>query len=186
MLQYELCQPSVSRTDFSGALGLVESNSQKWAELTTKAYSRQIGQLFTPIAMYQQLSSLLPDSELKSREPAIADPGVGTGLLSTCLATRLYEFNPTPLSIFGFETDRRVAKGYTKAWALFQEQADQPIDHYLFGSFAEHAETLLITGEWPDLPKPDYITINPPFIKLAKSSVLSQILTKHGIAVTNI
>ncbi|AIW22382.1 N-6 DNA methylase [Vibrio coralliilyticus] len=186
MLQYELCQPTVSRTDFSGVLGLVESNSQKWAELTTKAYSRQIGQVFTPIAMSQQLSSLLPDSELKSREPAIADPGAGTGILSTCLAARLYEFNPTPLSIFGFETDRRVAEDFTKAWALFQEQADHPIDHYLFGSFAEHAETLLTTGEWPDLPKPDYITTNPPFIKLAKSSELSQTLTKHGIAVTNI
>ena len=186
MLQYELSLPTVARTDFSVVLGLVEANSQKWAESTSKAYSRQIGQVFTPIALANQLSSLLPDSELLSSAPSIADPGAGTGILSTSLAARIYDYNPTPMSIFGFETDRRVAEDFSQAWKLFQEQAEHPIDHSLFGSFAEHAEALLTTGEWPDLPKPDYITTNPPYIKLAKSSELSQILAKHGIAVTNI
>lgn len=185
MLQYELTLPTVSTNDFSRLYKFVEGNSQKWAQSTSKAYSRQIGQVFTPIAMAHQLSSLLPDSELLSIKPCIADPGAGTGILSITLAARIYEHYPTPLSIFGFETDRRVAEDFSRAWEMFQHQAEHQIDHYLFDSFAEHAETLLRSGAWPNLPKPDFITTNPPFRKLARSSELSKLLAKYGIPVTN-
>ncbi|MFM2668553.1 hypothetical protein AAFX24_27820 [Vibrio mediterranei] len=186
MLQYDLDAPTAPATNFADVLHLVDANSDKWTSATTKALSRKMGQVFSPLAMASQLSSLIPQGSFQNHQQLIADPGAGTGILSTSLAARAYLERATPMSIFGFETDKRLVEDWDLAWELFQKQADTQIDQYLLEDFALHAKSLLADGHLPGLPRPEFVTTNPPYCRLGKETALSHVMTEHGIPVSNL
>jgi adenine-specific DNA-methyltransferase len=97
MLSYELSQPTLAGP-FDEVLNFVQNNSEKWSDLTPKAMSRALGQIFSPIAMSQHLSRLIPESTFRNMKTAqvVSDPGTGTGILSLSLSSRIHQIKPCP------------------------------------------------------------------------------------------
>ncbi|MCG9576086.1 Eco57I restriction-modification methylase domain-containing protein [Vibrio tubiashii] len=185
MLTYDVADATIPIAGFNEVLQFVEENSEKWRSETPRALSRRLGQFFTPLAMAYQLCSLVSGSR-EGHTKVIGDPGSGTGTLGLALATHLYESSPSDISVFGFETDRRLAKDWHAAWRQFKGHSTYNVDSTLLENFTENAESVLQTGQWLNLPKPAYITLNPPYVKLNKGTSLSKLLTSHGIPVPNL
>jgi len=187
-MNYHVAEATAPTKSIRCILELVEQNSQKWTESTSVTTRKQLGQVFTPLAMSLQLSSLLPRTAFNQMYDGInhiIDPGAGTGILSTTLVSRFMEENPQQLKVTGFEIDKRLKNDWLSAWEFINEQSTVHVDATLLESFTEHADHLLSYGYLPGTTKPQYCTVNPPYIKLGKNSDLSQTLSKHGIPVPN-
>ncbi|MEZ8295818.1 Eco57I restriction-modification methylase domain-containing protein [Vibrio splendidus] len=186
-LSFELVPPTLSSHTFDAVLDHVQANSDHFTATTSKAMSRELGQVFTPLAMSKQLSELLPEQAIPSHHCQLADLGAGTGMLSVCVAAKIATTESAPaLSIMGFETDRRMESAWQQAWQRFEACGQQAIEQALYGDFTEQAASLLRTGTMANLPKPRIIQTNPPYQKLRRDSELSQTLRDAGIPVTNL
>ncbi|MDA0152351.1 N-6 DNA methylase [Vibrio sp. Makdt] len=186
-LAYSETPTFLPESHYKYVLEQVQGQSDYWASRTSKKESLSKGQVFTPLAMSVQLSSMLPDSCIPMDACSIADPGAGTGILSVAMASKIANSGRSPqLMIKGFETDTRLKDSWDLAWELFEKRGLLSVNTELHTDFTEDAENLLKTGEIHGMTKPKIIHSNPPYQKLGKSTSLSKVLTANGVPVTNL
>ena len=184
-MQYQLTETSICSSDFDSLLNTIDSNSDYWRLNTSDKEKKRRGQHFTPLSMAVQLS-VMSQPKLMSNV-SIADPGAGTGILSTALACKLKsEKIAETISFLGFETDSRLHDDLLSAWSFFTAQSGVENDINLNEDFTAVAAQLLATGEIEGLQKPSYITTNPPYNKLLSTSPLAKMLKDFGVPVSNL
>lgn len=184
-MQYQLSETSICCSDFDALLNTIDTNSDYWRSNTSDKEKKRRGQHFTPLSMAVQLS-VMSQPKLISNV-SIADPGAGTGILSTALACKLKsEKLAETISFLGFETDSRLHDDLLSAWSFFTAQSGVENDISLNEDFTAVAAQLLATGEIEGLQKPSYITTNPPYNKLLSTSPLAKMLKDFGVPVSNL
>lgn len=184
-MNFQVQQHSTSNSSYHDLLKSIDANSEYWRENTSASEKKRRGQHFTPYSMAAQLAVMA--TPCQQDNAVIADPGAGTGILSSSLAGHLQgnEFT-SDLSLYGFETDKRLHDDLSQAWSFFSNQVDSNTQFTIDEDFTEHAEQLMTTGTIAGKEKPHYITSNPPYNKLSSTSPLGKLLREHDVPVSNL
>lgn len=184
-MNYQVQQHSTFNSSYHDLLSRIDANSDYWRENTSAVEKKRRGQHFTPYSMAAQLAVMATPSNHDNA--VIADPGAGTGILSTSLASHLQSNDHTDnFSLYGFETDERLHDDLAQAWSFFTNQANTSSQFTIDEDFTCYAEQLMTTGTIDGKQKPHYITTNPPYNKLSSTSSLGTLLKAHGVPVSNL
>lgn len=186
-IDYDVQSPTLPSEKFLSILSHVQANSDYWHANTSKAHIKKAGQIFTPLNMSLQLSSLMNEDDVRKDFEHIGDAGAGTGMLSITMAARLASMSKPPaLKITGYESDTRLHMCWCKAWARL-EHAHAQVDVNIFEDFTDlnAVEHLLKTGALPFLSKPTQIVSNPPYNKISPQHPLNQLMRKYAVPVPN-
>ncbi|MDR1028184.1 MAG: Eco57I restriction-modification methylase domain-containing protein [Clostridiales Family XIII bacterium] len=154
----------------------------EYFDLKGKSERKKIGQFFTSRATAEFMGSLF---DAKSENVRIADPGAGTGVLSSALLDRIFELRQIKsIDLDLFENDEKVLSVLEENIARWKCAAERKSiklhvtltkDNFiLYNRSKWHDE--LYRGEY------DFIISNPPYKKIPKSSPEAGVMGRivHG------
>ena len=146
-IEQQLQPTLLPERSWEAILSNIEGLSEDHAAKTSTMEKRNLGQIFTPLAMARQLISLIRDFDNKNIN--YADPGTGTGILSAALLSRhAKEATTAPNSISAFETDHRLHSKWNQNFSDICFKLGVPSNSCVLSTdFYQEAKSILTTGK---------------------------------------
>jgi adenine-specific DNA-methyltransferase len=148
-----------------------------YTESVTEEYKKEVGQFFTPLIISRFMSKYSNDTNDRVK---ILDPGCGIGILSTTLIEEIISKNKNIkiIELVAFETDVDLLQysekcfEYLRIW-LFEKGVEFTV-FLCKNDFILH-NSLILNNQYNTNEDYDIIISNPPYFKLPKGDVRTQI-----------
>jgi len=171
-----------SPSEYADRLGIFYSTT------VTEEYKKEVGQYFTPLNVSRFMSKY---SKVTTDRVKILDPGCGIGILSAALAEELIlkNRNIRTIELVAFETDADILKYSERCFEYLRKWLNEKgIEFTVFlckNDFILH-NSLILNNQDNLYEFYDIIISNPPYFKLPKGDIRSQIAKSVIFGQTNI
>ncbi len=171
-----------SPSEYADRLGIFYSTT------VTEEYKKEVGQYFTPLNVSHFMSKY---SKVTTDRVKILDPGCGIGILSATLAEELILKNRDirTIELVAFETDVDILKYSERCFEYLRKWLNERgIEFTVFlckNDFILH-NSLILNNQDNIYEFYDIIISNPPYFKLPKGDIRSQIAKSVIFGQTNI
>jgi len=169
-------------SEYADRLGVLYSKT------VTEEYKKEVGQYFTPLDVARFMSKYVNETTDRVK---ILDPGCGIGILSVALAEELILKNISirTIELVAFETDVDILQYSERCFEYLRKWLnDRGVEFTVFlckNDFILH-NSLILNNQDNTYEFYDIIISNPPYFKLPKGDIRSQIAKSVIYGQTNI
>ena len=159
-----------------------------YSKTVTEEYKKEVGQYFTPLDVARFMSKYVNETTDRVK---ILDPGCGIGILSVALAEELILKNISirTIELVAFETDVDILQYSERCFEYLRKWLnDRGVEFTVFlckNDFILH-NSLILNNQDNTYEFYDIIISNPPYFKLPKGDIRSQIAKSVIYGQTNI
>lgn len=159
-----------------------------YSKTVTEEYKKEVGQYFTPLEVARFMSKYSNETTDRVK---ILDPGCGIGILSAALAEELILKNRSirTIELVAFETDVEILQYSERCFEYLRKWLnDRGVEFTVFlckNDFILH-NSLILNNQDNSYEFYDIIISNPPYFKLPKGDIRSQIAKSVIYGQTNI